>query len=477
MGEGTVSAAKALLAGRERDLLARLGITQAKRGQHIRCPTPSHEDRNPSWRWDEDKRRYFCSCGNGDILDLIIAMGRASDAKGAAQWACDALGLEMPATERKPGGPRRDPSQDIERWLTECDRLAGTVGETYLASRGLAVPDSPDLKFHGDLRWRNDGYRALVAVIRDRDGNPTGGIHRTFLLADGSGKAAPGKKMLGPCRGGCVRLAAIGEDGRLGIAEGIETALSASQIFGIPVWAGLSDSGVRSFRPPAGVRHVVIFADNGEPGERAAQDCAARLRSIGIEYEIRTPLHGDDFNDDLQRGATIADYAERSNDTKQEIITPRDSDIIVPIRRAARPACYDTLIMSNAEIPRPLDLMANGSLILRMERAFQGRLRYDEHRSAIVCRDLPWDCGSNWGEWRDEDDCRFAEWAQLREVPLRPGTCAHAVSAVADDNRFHPIADYLDSLHWDGVPRLIHGFRLILGLMIRPIPALWGDAG
>ncbi len=37
--------------------------------------------------------------------------------------------------------------------------------------------------------------------------------------------------MLGAIPGGCVRLSPIGSDGHLGIAEGIETALSAQAIF------------------------------------------------------------------------------------------------------------------------------------------------------------------------------------------------------------------------------------------------------
>jgi hypothetical protein len=39
--------------------------------------------------------------------------------------------------------------------------------------------------------------------------------------------------MLGPVAGGSVRLSAINEDGHLGIAEGLETALAAQTTFGL----------------------------------------------------------------------------------------------------------------------------------------------------------------------------------------------------------------------------------------------------
>src|SRR6185312_16955567 len=105
------------------------------------------------------------------------------------------------------------------------------------------------------------GWPGLVARVRDGAGGATGGIHRTYLVDDGSAKAPPGKKMLGPVAGGSVRLFAIGHDGHIGIAEGIETALSAQAIFGIPTWAALSADGLRKWQWPADIRKVTIFAD------------------------------------------------------------------------------------------------------------------------------------------------------------------------------------------------------------------------
>ena len=103
-------------------------------------------------------------------------------------------------------------------------------------------------------------------------------------------------------------MAPIGADGHLGIAEGIETALSAQAIFGVPTWAALSADGLRRWQWPAGVSRVTIFADAGDAGMQAAATLADRLNVAGIANAIVSPLHGDDFNDDLRRGATAADY-------------------------------------------------------------------------------------------------------------------------------------------------------------------------
>jgi hypothetical protein len=88
------------LVGREVELLARLGIDWPQRGQrHIRCPFPDHEDRHPSWRWDAERRAWFCTCGRGGG-DLILAVMRMKgcDFKEAVRWVEAELGIRRRST-------------------------------------------------------------------------------------------------------------------------------------------------------------------------------------------------------------------------------------------------------------------------------------------------------------------------------------------------------------------------------------------
>jgi putative DNA primase/helicase len=220
--------------------------------------------------------------------------------------------MDCPAPPARESEPRPDHSREVARLLGGCQPLAGTVAEAYLRSRALAVPDSADLLFHPDLPDFDTrrGWTGMVAIVRDGSGHPTGGIHRTYLLDDGSAKAPPGKKMLGPVAGGSVRLAAFPADGRIGVAEGIETALSAQAIFGVPTMAALSADGLRRWRWPDGTTHVTIFADAGLAGMQAAATLADQLNLADIPSRIVAPLHGDDFNDDLRHGVTAEGYAE-----------------------------------------------------------------------------------------------------------------------------------------------------------------------
>jgi predicted P-loop ATPase len=111
----------------------------------------------------------------------------------------------------------------------------------------------------------------------------------------------------------------------------------------------------------------------------------------------------------------------------------------------------DLLLTRNGEAR---DCIANGAIILRQDPAFAGKIRYDEHQQCPMCQDLPWRQRSDWHEWGDIDDARFAEWCQLRGVPLRVKTAADAVAVVADGHRHHPVREYLDGLRWDGTARL-----------------------
>jgi len=179
---------------------------------------------------------------------------------------------------------------------------AGTLVDTYLGSRGLNLAPTATLRFHSALKHPMGGiWPAMIALVtRGSDDLPLA-IHRTFLAGDGASKAPvePQKMMLGPCRGGAVRLAEPGDV--LMIGEGIETCLAAMQETGHPAWAALSTSGLRALDLSSDVRDVIVLADGDDPGEAAARDCALRWKREGRRVRIARPPRGMDFNDMLVR--------------------------------------------------------------------------------------------------------------------------------------------------------------------------------
>jgi phage/plasmid primase-like uncharacterized protein len=175
----------------------------------------------------------------------------------------------------------------------------GTLVATYLVSRGIHLPPPESVRFHAGLKHTSGGlWPVMVALVNGADGSPIA-VHRTFLARDGGGKAPvdPQKMMLGPCRGGAVRLASPGEV--LMVGEGIETCLAAMQATGNPAWAALSTSGLRTLNLPKDVKKVIVLADGDDAGEAAARDCALRWKHEGRRVCIARPPRGVDFNDML----------------------------------------------------------------------------------------------------------------------------------------------------------------------------------
>jgi putative DNA primase/helicase len=112
-----------------------------------------------------------------------------------------------------------------------------------------------------------------------------------------SGARARRKMMLGPCRGGAVRLGALGSVQMVG--EGIENCLVAMQATGRPALAALSTSGLRTLSLPADVREIVVLLDGDDASEAASRDAAMRWQHEGRRVRFARPPRGFDFNDVL----------------------------------------------------------------------------------------------------------------------------------------------------------------------------------
>jgi putative DNA primase/helicase len=262
-----------------------------------RCPV--HEDRSPSLSISAGKGgEVLVRCHAGcDQRDLIAALQE----RGLWRTTGRASGVGLKHRQRIAEEPDADTLKRSAAALAiwQASRAAEkTPVATYLRSRGLDLPALPALRFHAGLKHPSGGiWPAMVALVtHGATGSPIA-THRTFLARDGGGKAPvdPAKMMLGPCRGGVVRLGEPGDV--LMVGEGIETCLAAMQASGRLAWAALSTSGLRSLDLPRDIGDVIVLADGDEPGEAAAQECARRWKREGRRVRIARPPQGMDFND------------------------------------------------------------------------------------------------------------------------------------------------------------------------------------
>jgi hypothetical protein len=150
----------------------------------------------------------------------------------------------------------------------------------------------------------------MLALLTDPETGNAVGLHRTYLTPDGTkapvaqrgGVTLKSKMILGTW--GVVRLTPDEEVGRaLGISEGIENALTASQIIGWgPVWAVGTRNQIARFPILHGIEALTIFADADDSGVgmEAAHACASRWVASGREALIHAPPPGTDWNDAMR---------------------------------------------------------------------------------------------------------------------------------------------------------------------------------
>jgi hypothetical protein len=192
-------------------------------------------------------------------------------------------------------------AEQAKRVWQETQPIEGTLAESYLRGRGITCHLPGTLRFHV-AAWHGPTARRYPAMVALVEGAGMAAVHRTFLRADGSGKADidPAKAMLGAVTGGAVRLT----DGPrpLVVTEGIETGLSlASGMLGRPatIWAALSTSGIRGLHLPPQPGRLTIAPDGDTAGREAANTLAERAHGLGWQVSLLPAPDGRDWNDIL----------------------------------------------------------------------------------------------------------------------------------------------------------------------------------
>ncbi|MCP4097751.1 MAG: hypothetical protein GY748_16070 [Planctomycetaceae bacterium] len=274
-----------------------------------RCPF--HDEKTASFSVNDKKGFYHCfGCQqHGDILDWWQKQEGLSFSE-----ACNRLREEAGASTvnmRREISTKRQAKPDVntERKQNEAQAIweqsttvSGTPAETYFQSRCIELNIFSDaLRFHPGLQpdmRKPETFPVLIAGVTNSKSNIVA-IQRTFLARDGKGKAAIStpKRSLGPVSLGCVKLGA--ELSILGVAEGVETGLSAMELFRVPVWCALG-SNLSRIELPQIARNVVIFGDRGRAGEEATAKARQMFKSQGRKVAVRFPQIGDDFNDELR---------------------------------------------------------------------------------------------------------------------------------------------------------------------------------
>jgi hypothetical protein len=274
-----------------RRLVERLGGRWSGSAGLCRCP--AHDDRRPSLSVRIGRTSLllhcFAGCSAADILKSLRASGRPIEAVSGSSSSGSGT----------TGQAERSRAAAIRLWGA-ARPIGGTPVERYLTGRGIAAETS-ELRYHPRTPHGPHPLTrflpAMIAAVRDETGVVA--VHRTYLDVR-RGRLAPIDEPrcgLGRFGSGAVRLG--GTASRLGLAEGVETALSASAMFGLPCWATLGTERFRLVALPEEVEGLVLFLDHDAGGRRA--EALARETFPKLAVEARYPAErGADWNDVLR---------------------------------------------------------------------------------------------------------------------------------------------------------------------------------
>jgi putative DNA primase/helicase len=199
-----------------------LGGSKAGASWMARCP--AHDDREPSLSITDARCgrvlvRCHAGCDQHDVIAALLARGIwQTGIRHDSRFFC--RNGRRPPAEATPDALKRTQAA-LATWRAS-QPAHGSPVETYLRSRGLTVSLPPSIRFHAGLKHPTGGiWPAMVSLVTGGTNGAIIAIHRPVN---------PAKMMLGPCRGGVVRLGQPGDV--LMVGEGIETCLAAMQATG-----------------------------------------------------------------------------------------------------------------------------------------------------------------------------------------------------------------------------------------------------
>lgn len=277
-------------------LVKHLGGTWSPNGAMCRCP--AHNDRTPSLsvRVGETALLFKCFAGC-DTIDVIRAIRRLDQ------------NIQLSGHIATPSphillSPQWLQQRALDLW-GNARPLIGTPAEQYLRRRSISMLP-PVLRFHPRTplgRGKQAVFRpAMIAALHERSRFVA--LQRTFLDPYEPRRARDltnPRRMLGRPGQGAVML--VPANDTLGLAEGIETALSAILLLDIPVWATLGNERLAHIAIPDTVTRLILLPDDDHGGRIGAAKATEAYQMPGRTIETFWPPAGfNDWNDMLRAG-------------------------------------------------------------------------------------------------------------------------------------------------------------------------------
>lgn len=334
--------------------------------------------------------------------------------------------------------------------LTWCHRPFAAPRRLYNLPAFAAMPDAQVLVVEGE-KCAEAGKRILPRAV--------------VTTWQGGGKAA-GKSDWSPVRGRDVLIWPDADP------EGLEAAQEAASLA-----QAAGASRVRIITPPSDKPKGWDIADaEAEGWTRADVVAFARAEAREPGQARRTPDHEPQPPEaDRQRfdePAVERDGERPSGPATRPALKPVEQEKPQP-EPESKPRPKLRLVRPDDEPSddwmQHLELDQHNRPVKKLMRNVIAYLKYHPSMSGCIARNVfsseimlmrrpPWDReGETWTPRAmiDADFVSAVAWLDGPRMDTNKGTVTDAVLQIAHEQRFDPVREYLDTLRWDGVPRLL----------------------
>lgn len=435
----------------------------------IRCPNPSHEDRNPSCSVDHHTNRYHCfSCGeHGDIFDLV-KLQHGYDTKRAAEWLGERFGVKVEWTAQHKAERDREKRiqdarmravkfwhQDLMEKETPFKILNGRgFGEELIKKMKLGYAKGDlvaRLQAHypiGDLELQEADFIAAGIFKTNKDGSK---VYDAFqnriiypLIYAGQVANITGRSIIEGDPKKYQHLdgvkvdylyneaALTNPDQMVWLMEGQPDTLAAISL-DLPAVGVLGTGGLTKPDKLKHLKTVFVCADNDDAGKRAAASWATLLLKENPEMELKfveLPEGINDFNDWVMdiRSKKLdpnAEYHRLVDGSKNfiewkisQITTIEDVPQVWPILEALSPISRDSVFR------RLRDQLGKSVQLTTLRESFK--------------------------KWQGELQITMARSAKITDVSFLPPDFKSAAVEFYENNKGEPVAHYG---FWAGLKR------------------------
>ena len=274
--------------------------------QNKHGPCPICMEGKDRFRFDDKDGRgtYYCNtCGAGDGFELLQKV------YGWSFIDCvDAIRPIIEHTTIQPSKPKKDPVPALRKVAKMAQQIRPNSDvDTYLTLRGLS--DYPETLKEAQLyTWEHGAklgpFPTMMGLIQDAKGVGVS-WHLTYTKNGRKLQGGTARKIMPPkgtITGAAIRLHE--HEGTICLAEGIETALAASQISKLPAFSVMNAHCMATFEPPVDIECVKIYADNDKSyvGQKSAYQLAERLAAKKIHVDVHiSPTPGEDWLDEFNK--------------------------------------------------------------------------------------------------------------------------------------------------------------------------------